>query len=338
MAILRPLECGHQPFVLPDPCVVGRSPACDLVLGARDVSGQHAVLRFCGTHWEVCDLASRNGTHVDGVRLARGARARVRKGAHLRFGRELPGFELVDASEPQPMARNLVTDEVRVGEDHHLDLSRASGSDWRIHQDALGTWVAERSGQATVLADRAVLPSRRGHAWRVYLPRACGGTWGGGDEAPDVGPTVADLSLRFACSRDEEHVELLARAGERTFDLGSRVHHYPLLVLARRRLADRTAGVAAGEQGWLPHCDLLRMLRVDDNHLNIMIHRARTQLRELGVADAAALVERRTTVHQLRIGVARLELPPCAGPTTLAPALSRSAPPSARTERPARSR
>lgn len=310
MATLRPLECGHPPFVLPDPCFVGRSRACDLVLGARDVSGQHAVLRHEGGHWEVCDLDSRNGTYIDGVRLARGARARVRRGARLRFGREHPGFELVDAADPQPMARNLVTDEVRVGEDHRLDLARASGSHWHIHQDALGTWLAERSGQATVLVDRAVLPSRRGHPWRVYLPRACGSTWGGAEAALDRGLAVADLSLWFACSRDEEHVELKARAGDRTLDLGSRVHHYLLLVLARRRLADRAAGVPVGEQGWLRQDDLLRMLRVDDNHLNIMIHRARAQLREHGVADAAALVERRTSAHQVRIGVDRLELRP----------------------------
>ncbi|MFY0538241.1 hypothetical protein [Nannocystis pusilla] len=49
---------------------------------------------------------------------------------------------------------------------------------------------------------------------------------------------------------------------------------------------------------------------MDDNHLNICIHRARTQLGRLEVADAASLVERRPGTRQVRLGPARIELRP----------------------------
>jgi len=32
---------------------IGRSRACDLVVTARDVSGQHAVLQWTGQHWQM---------------------------------------------------------------------------------------------------------------------------------------------------------------------------------------------------------------------------------------------------------------------------------------------
>jgi len=79
-------------------------------------------------------------------------------------------------------------------------------------------------------------------------------------------------------------------------------------LLARQRLADQRAGVPASEQGWMYIDDLLRMLKIDDNHLNITIHRARGQISQLGVVDAVGLVERRPGKRQLRIGASRLEL------------------------------
>jgi hypothetical protein len=50
------------------------------------------------------------------------------------------------------------------------------------------------------------------------------------------------------------------------------------------------------------------MLKIDDNHLNITIHRARVQFSHLGVIDAASLIERRSSTRQLRLGVGRIEL------------------------------
>ncbi len=66
--------------------------------------------------------------------------------------------------------------------------------------------------------------------------------------------------------------------GDRHLDLRRRAHHHVLLLLARRRLTDERAGLpAAGARRWLTADELLKMLRMDDNHLNICIHRARAR-------------------------------------------------------------
>lgn len=302
MALLRARDQGLE-VTPPARCLIGRSRACDLVLGERNVSSQHAVLEWCEGRWEIQDLHSRNGTHVDEVRLAAGARAILRAGARLRFGRDAPSWELCDASPPHLMARSLTSDAIVKAAGGCLSLPDAQEPECSIYQDARGTWLAEQGDEVTPIEDRGVV-SASGGPWRIHLPTALTGT------VPELeaGPVVAGLRLRFAISRDEEYVELIARSGERQLDLQARAHHYPLLLLARRRLADQEAGLAEPEQGWIRQDELLRMLRVDDNHLNISIHRARAQLGKAGVIDAAALVERRTGTRQLRLGVSAIEI------------------------------
>lgn len=45
---------------------VGRSPECDVVLDDRQVSRFHARITWQGDHYEVEDLNSKNGTHLNG--------------------------------------------------------------------------------------------------------------------------------------------------------------------------------------------------------------------------------------------------------------------------------
>lgn len=307
MAVLQP-PSGPS-IILPDRCLVGRSRSCDLVLSGRDISGQHAALQWTGADWELHDLGSRNGTFVDDVRLAAGGRVALRAGALLRFGLETPAYRLVDVTAPQLMARGLTSEELRFGDGGYLALPDSEQPEVCVYQDPLGAWICERDGVPATIDDRAVVTTHDGAAWCVHLPRSCPGTW------QDDGSAlfVANLVLQFAYSRDEEHVELVAVCGDRRLDLQARAHHYVLLVLARQRQADERAGVPAAEQGWVPQAKLQKMLGMDENHLNICIHRARTQLGRLGVIDAASLVERRSGARRVRLGVGRLEMQPLAG-------------------------
>lgn len=45
--------------------IVGRDPACDLILADKTVSGQHARLSYQMTQWWVEDLQSTNGTRLN---------------------------------------------------------------------------------------------------------------------------------------------------------------------------------------------------------------------------------------------------------------------------------
>src|SRR5690606_20348772 len=51
--------------------VVGREPSADLTVAVRAVSRQHAELRRESSGWWVRDLASTNGTLLDGRRIDR---------------------------------------------------------------------------------------------------------------------------------------------------------------------------------------------------------------------------------------------------------------------------
>lgn len=303
MAIFRGLQPDRK-VSLPPRCLIGRSRTCDLMIEGLHVSSEHAMLEWNGVNWLLRDLGSKNGTFLDGRRLAAGEQGTVLKGAEIRLGRQTAPWVLEDDAAPTLMAVKLATGECAVGVWGYLALPDTQHPEVGICQDVHGAWNAECRGESSPIEDRTVVTTPDGTAWRVYLPVGIEGT-----VKDEAGPMMLErLELRFAFTRDEEHVELTVRTPEACNDLKARAHHYPLLLLARQRIADQRAGVSASEQGWTYIPDLLKMLRIDDNHLNITIHRARVQFSQLGVVDAAGLIERRSSKRQLRLGTGRIEL------------------------------
>jgi hypothetical protein len=63
--------------------LVGRNPACDVVLDDLSVSRRHAVLRYRDGSWILRDLESTNGTRVNGCDVVR---CRVEPGDLLMLG------------------------------------------------------------------------------------------------------------------------------------------------------------------------------------------------------------------------------------------------------------
>ncbi|MBX2800151.1 MAG: serine/threonine protein kinase [Myxococcales bacterium] len=122
-------------------------------------------------------------------------------------------------------------------------------------------------------------------------------------------PSVDDLVLHFDVSRDEEHVQLLAVRGQTVLDLGSQAHNYLLLTLARLRRRDaRQPHLAPSSHGWVDVDTLLGMLKINENKLNVDIHRARRRIGRAGIAGADQVVDRRRYRRQLRFGVPRFEI------------------------------
>jgi hypothetical protein len=304
MAILR-LSDNVQ-MVLPGRCLVGRAPTCDLVLPERNDSGQHAVIAWNGTGWDVQDLGSRNGTYVDDQRLGGDTRVRLRHDSRVRFGRESSPWTLVDDTAPVAMAQRLTSREWRRAEGGYLALPGPEHYECAVYQTSDGGWVVERGSEVSPVADQGTVSTSGGELWRVVLPVAVLAT----EKEGDMPRLLARLRLRFRHSLDEEQVELTAFCGKERLDLGIRAHHYPLLLLARRRLTDRRAGLTEADEGWVLLDELLQMLNMGESHLNISIHRARNQLGELGVVDAASLVERKPRMRRIRLGLADFEVVP----------------------------
>jgi hypothetical protein len=61
-------------------------------------------------------------------------------------------------------------------------------------------------------------------------------------------------------------------------------------------------------QGWIDQERLLKMLATSSAQLALDIYRARRQFDGAGVLDAAQLIERRASSHELRIGVEKLSI------------------------------
>ena len=90
-AVIAPGRTAPAPLLLilnealREQLLLGRHPACDVVLGAPSVSRRHAQLAHRHGSWVIQDLASTNGTLVNGERVGR---ATVRGGDVLTLGEQ----------------------------------------------------------------------------------------------------------------------------------------------------------------------------------------------------------------------------------------------------------
>jgi hypothetical protein len=73
---------------------MGRAPNNDLVIPDQRVSKFHAYFRQDGSDWSIVDANSRNGTSVDGAKLAPQAAVPVASGAEILLSDDLQLFFL----------------------------------------------------------------------------------------------------------------------------------------------------------------------------------------------------------------------------------------------------
>lgn len=74
-----------QRLTLTQPFLIGRSSDSDLQIPDPEVSRLHAMVFLQGTDWWLCDLGSRNGVRVNGIRLTHARR--LRDGDEVRIGK-----------------------------------------------------------------------------------------------------------------------------------------------------------------------------------------------------------------------------------------------------------
>lgn len=297
------LASSNETFRLGPRCLLGRAPTCDVRVDDRRVSNEHAVIQYNRGGWELRDLNSRNGTYVGGRRVGSDW-ILLSKGMELAIGGRDLSFTLIDASAPAAAATNTTTSEIRTATRGLLLLPDDERPSVTIFERFDSRWIAESvSVQADLreVKDREVLIIE-GVAWKLELPAPNTTTI----DTSDVGPAIDTIGLRFAVSRDEEHVELTMLHHGREMKIASRTYHYLLLTLGRAWLAD--AVDSSEERGWVDREQLSRMLAVDLGKLNVDIHRARGQFARLGVLHAADLIVRRLDTGQLRLGVRHVEV------------------------------
>ena len=301
MAAIRKRGGGEE-IVLSSQHLVGRAPRANLRINDNLVSGTHAEIRWDGATWELRDLDSRNGTFVDGEKLAPSERRTVMTGSRIAFGDPDDVYVLIDDKAPCP---NAVSSDGtrREALEGPLLLPDPDNVVYFVYQEGPG-WHAEDLdgvGQAVVTGDLLQIGDA---SWTLDLPMITERTRSLGDGKL----TVGTITLRFTVSRNEEHVDLdLIHDGKKT-RLPDRAYWYTLLNLARVHYNDRQSGVEREEMGWIHIDDLTAMLGIEHNTLHQHLCRAKRSLARVKVIDYSRLVERRTQARQLRIGVHDIEI------------------------------
>lgn len=302
MGILRHVSSGRE-HRLGAEHRIGRSDLCELHLLRSFVSATHAVIRWLGDGWCVADLASRNGTLVNGGRLTPGRTVPLSLGAVLQFGGPNERWRVVDVSEPTVMAVPLDGGPPLPLCNGWIEVLDGAGTPLANVQWQDGGWRLEMDGEVEPLVHGACFQvGGRSFRFESAAAPTCTADFG------DHRMTAAEPCLRFRVSRDEEHVELdIERQGEWE-SMGSRSFYYLGLTLARVRLRHQQLGL--NEHGWLETGELLNMVRdyASPQHLNVDVHRLRTTLIQAGVCNGAGIVQRRR--GQIRIGTSRLVIEP----------------------------
>ena len=287
-------------FVPGTSCLVGRSPASQLVLAHPWVSGQHATIRWSGANWELRDLGSKNGTFVGDRRIPPSKWTPLMEGDTVGFGRQESPWTLQSASPPAASA--WLGEKCIHAVDELLALPSADRPLVCIYRSETGIWVAEDADSTTPVEDGERVEVD-GDSFLLNLPIVMAAT-------RDMrSGNLGSSAVRFRVSRDQEHITMDVIVHGETHHLPHRAHHELLLYLANARLEDaRTLTAPASEHGWRYQDDVARALRIPPSHFNMTIYRARQQLRSVGFDDADAILERRRGSGQLRIGIARLEV------------------------------
>lgn len=285
MGVLRALADDQQ-FELLARTLVGRAPHCELRLSSPRVSGEHAAITWTSTGWEIRDLGSRNGTFVDGRRLEIGDRVRAGAACRVAFGDPAALFEWQQIGPP-PATASASDGRILRASGGVLSLPSDEDPQVVIFWQG-GRWLCEDDAGRRAAGPLLTVD---GEVWTLALPHVLATT-------VQAGVQLDEIALELRLSRDEEHVETVARWRGVERPLPARAHHYLLVVLARLRLADEDAG-------WVHTDRLTRMLALDRRTVNVQIFRARQEFGALGVVDAADLIERRPGGF-VRIGVQRL--------------------------------
>ncbi|CAB5712594.1 Uncharacterized conserved protein, contains FHA domain [Delftia tsuruhatensis] len=298
MALLHNQLDGRR-VVLRPMHTFGRHPSlCQTVMKAPDVSQVHALIRWNRQAWEIVDQ-SRNGTMLNGVRLAAGNWTALSVGARLSMGEgDASAWTVQDLSPPltclcPSQGPGPVPDPRQILPLNPRGNLLPNAQEPEVNlllQDS--RWVLESVDGMETLRDGAMVVTSAGN-WEFVLCDDLEST----REialAPAAAP-LPDVSFCFEVSQNEEHARLSLRINGTPVPLGERIHHYTLVTLARLRQQDALKGIAAQSQGWVELEELSRMLGVEPSYVNIQIFRAKHQI--LGALPhcpaAPALVERR---------------------------------------------
>lgn len=303
MAILINERTGISTILQPQH-IFGRHPTAATKLNNPEASRTHAVVIWDGECWVFQDTSS-NGSFINGQYQTKGIKVPLEKGDRLQFG-SLHSDEwfVKDISSPQSLLLPITPGLPTIHLKNLIVLPSEENPEVSIYQSSNGVWVCESSSGEHELKMGDNVGSS-GKLWKFIDAKACTKT---DIMLPNEIYQPANLTFLFNVSQNEENVSLSFIQQDSVVDLGVRSHHYLLLLLARKYLADEKAGVAKNECGWLDKDRLYKMIGQNENHINIQIYRFRKQFIKAYSASTKMpqVIERRT--GEIRLCISEIQI------------------------------
>ncbi|SFD63283.1 FHA domain-containing protein [Pseudoalteromonas denitrificans] len=265
----------HESVTLLMQHIFGRHPSTShTVLINPDASRMHATILWDGEDWLLQD-SSTNGSFVNGKQVLRGTKHRLYKGDLIHFSNLSGGtWELLDVLPPKSLLIPLTPGLETVELERLAVLPDENSPEITLYLSPNGHWVCESQSGISVLKT-GDLVGASDKTWRFIEARASNETVR--LESIEL-PNSAQIGIYFDVSQNEEHVSVKFNMNGCEYDLGLRNHHYLLLLLARKRIEDKAAGLTESEQGWIDKEHLSKMLGLNESHINIQVYRFRKQI------------------------------------------------------------
>lgn len=265
----------NQQILLRSLHILGRHPgSCNTLLNNPEASRLHASILWNGSYWLIQDTSS-NGTFVNSSVIATGVKTRLKADDIIQFG-GLNACPWVFSNDdaPKDMLLPINSDSLPIELEGIVVLPNEKLPEITLYQSSGDQWLCEDQKGIVELESGAKI-STNNLSWYFISADTFDETIKSNQlNSKNLMPIKVD----FTVSKNEEHVSLCIHFGKQTIDLGERIHHYLLLMLARKRLEDGESGLEDGEQGWIDNKLLSRQTGLDENHINIQIYRFRKQL------------------------------------------------------------
>jgi hypothetical protein len=248
----------------------------DTLINSPEISRHHAIIEFTQGHWLIRDVST-NGIWINDKKISKNLPYQLCLNDKVDFA--APGrssFVVGDLStDCQFLVSQSDSGKVIEIKDQLLLPNEQEASHIAYFDSMLNYWFLEDlfTNDRQVLIDGGLI-SIFNDQWQFYCSSPSTIT----KQLKNEVAQNVDYALSFNVSLDEENTHLTLNVADQTVDLGTRSHHYLLLLLARTRILDKEAGLENELQGWMYREELAKALGVQMNHMNIMVHRARKQL------------------------------------------------------------
>ncbi|MFK8011301.1 MAG: FHA domain-containing protein [Marinicellaceae bacterium] len=284
--------------------IFGRHPAgSNTLLNNTESSRLHASIQWNGRDWSIQDT-SQNGTFVNAKKIHNGLKNIIKKGDEIHFGSlDSSCWVFINDHEPQSLLVSTDSNAITIELEGIIALPDEDSPQITIYQTSNKQWLYENQTGVSQLTHGSIVSTDESN-WYFVSAETLEST-----NFLDQTQKPKSIEAQFTISQNEEHTSLKLIWNNQKINLGERVHHYLLLILARKHLKDSQAGIKATEQGWLDKDIICEETGLEETHINIQIYRLRKQLMQIQptAKNLLQIIERRRREIRLAVDIIKIK-------------------------------